>query len=308
MPTDWTPELTPSQAAVRLWQYGYFNDGVIGAEQEAVHITEWETSDLEQSIEWFQDVYFETLERMAKAEGKMFESDGRNDPYTEALLLAPRCGFPDTAEAVRSRYGIEPMEARWPDPCKDKLTFARLFELINNSLDVEQTNRAYLDATSAWSEELELMITINNSLGKGASIWAGKGSLSGGVLAWSYLAQNSCQVHLEQRYNTRVDWNQRYLQAVSCHELGHAIGLGHLNTEAALMYPYARQSVYEPQAPDIAACLQLGYKKRTGTPPDPPDPEPPLGDPVVRIETIHKSGRRSQFVPASSDGGSGTEW
>ena len=201
------------------------------------------------------------------------------------------------------------MESRWPDACKDKLTFARLFKLLNNSLDEAETDQSYDLATSAWTDELELLLTVDNSLGKGASIWADSGRLNGGVLAWSYLAQNSCAVHLEQRYNTAVQWSVRYLQAVACHELGHALGLGHLQTEAALMYPYARISVYEPQAPDINACLQLGYKKRTGTPPDPPDPpDPPLGDPVVRIETIHKSGRRSQFVPEGSDGGNGTDW
>lgn len=308
MPTDWEPELTPSEAAIRLWQYGYFHEGQPGEEQEAVHVRDWENGSLSDAMQYFQGTYLDQLSVMASAEDVTFEDDGMPDPFTEQLLITPRCGFPDTRAAMKSRYGIDPEEARWPDPCKDTLTFARLFDTLNQSLDKEGTDEAYKLACWSWTEELQLQLTVDNSKGKGASIWAGKGALSGGVLAWSYLAQNSCFVHLEQRYNTRVEWSQRYLRAVACHELGHAIGLGHLNSQSALMYPYARISVYQPAEADIAAALQLGYKKRTDTP-DPPDPpDPPTGDPITRIETVYKSGKREYFIPAGSNPGDGTDW
>lgn len=309
MPTDWSPELTPSQAAIRLWQYGYFHEGQPGEEQEAAHVTDWEDGSLADAMQYYQGTYLDTLTAMATAEDSSFEDDGQPDPFTEQLLTTPRCGFPDTRAAMKSRFGIDPEEARWPDPCKDDLTFARLFDTINQSLDKAGTDEAYKLACWSWTEELQLRLQVDNSLGKGASVWAGKGALSGGVLAWSYLAQNSCAVHLEQRYNTRVEWSQRYLRAVACHEIGHAIGLGHLNTQSSLMYPYARISVYQPHATDIAAALQLGYKKRTNTPEPPDPPDPPTGDPIIRTEVVYQSGKREYFTPAGSGGGNGgTDW
>jgi hypothetical protein len=308
MPTDWEPELTPSQAAVRLWQWGYYHDGAPGEEQSAADCTTWDDGSLEDALSFFQGKYFDSLGAMAAQEKSDWQDDGLIDPYTEYLLKTPRCGFPDTVPAMRSRYGVDPMNAKWPDACKDDLTFARLFDILNQALDQDGTDAAFELACGSWNEALKLNLRVNNALGKGASIWAGSGSLSGGVLAWSYLAQNSCAVHLEQRYNTRVEWSQRYLRAVACHELGHALGLGHLQTQEALMYPYARISVYQPAAPDITAALQLGYKKREDPVPPDPDPEPDPHDTIVRVETVYQSGRRDHFIPAESNGGNGTDW
>lgn len=307
MPTNWEPEISPPVAAVHLWQYGFFHSGEASEVHEAAKVTDWEAGDLADALEWFQGTYFDQLSAMAKAEGQTFDADGAMDPYTERLLTMPRCGFPDTQEAVRSRYGVDPQESRWPDACKDVLTFARLFDTLNDSLDMAGTNAAFELACADWSERLQLLLTIDNSQGKSAEIWADKGALSGGVLAWSYLAQNSCAVHLEQRYNTRVSWSQRYLRAVSCHELGHALGLGHLNSESALMYPYARVSIYEPQELDIKAAVALGYRERTTPVPPGPGPTPEPEDPIARLEAVFRSGKREVFLPAGSNGG-GTDW
>jgi hypothetical protein len=308
MPTNWEPELTPSQVAVRLWQWGYFHEGCPGEEQAAVHVTDWGQGDMEDALAFFQSTYFDILSGMAMREGGTFDDDGLMDPYTEQLLETPRCGFPDTLPAMQSRYGVDPLQARWPDACKDEITFARLFETLNASLDKAGTDASFQLACESWTENLNLKLVINNALGRGASIWAGSGPLSGGVLAWSYLAQNSCAVHLEQRYNTRVDWTQRYLRAVACHEIGHALGLGHLQTEQALMYPYARVSVFEPATPDITAALQLGYKKRETPVPPTPGPTPAPDDPIVRLEAVFSTGKREHFFPAGSNGGGGTDW
>lgn len=230
--------------------------------------------------------------RSTRTHGRPLIVDGQIGPVTQALLQEPRCGV---ADHVRG------LEANWPTACREDLTFAPLFARLA-PLSPEQTMSAFRAACASWGKDVQLQITLAQDLGQNAHIWARAAPLRGSTLAWSYLPQNSCAAHLEQRYNTAVNWSQTYLQGVGAHELGHAVGLQHSRDPRALMYPTARREIYLPHAVDIEAMLRLGYDRRTTD----PEPEPPT--PGVRVEGfIRINSWRYELRPARANGG-GTDW
>lgn len=290
MATDWNPTLPPDKVARRLWRWGYFLGGEPDGWKEANRQTDWTGSDFRDALARYQIAYLRELDEHTLSPGRYCEA-------TERLLARPRCGCSDT-QAVA--------EARWPDPCKDDITFAYLFDQLD-PLSPEETRTAYVAALTSWNERIELQLILKPELGKQARIWATKSRLSGGTLAWSYLAMNSCAVNLEQRYNTAVSWEIRYLQGVIAHEVGHALGLQHINDPSALLYPYARAGVYLPQALDCQAMERLGYRKRTGEPPKPPEPPAPPSPGAVTVAsvTVTLSDGRSQVLRPEA---AGTQW
>lgn len=299
--TNWAPKLAPRVGAARLLQWGYFPDQP-DAPEDLAHIDSWRDDRLASALQVYQETYKAELDGKAQlVHGRALKADGEIGPATEALLETPRCGVADRMARA---------EANWPAACRHDLTFAPLFERLA-PLNPQDTIGALRDACAAWTVELELKITVDVSLGRNAHIWADKAALRGSTLAWSYLAQNSCAASLEQRYNTGVSWTRVFLQGVSCHELGHALGLGHLNDPRALMYPYARPEIFQPHELDIEAAIRVGYERRTGEPappvPKPPEPGQHRIEIVGSISELRINGRRIPLPPAAG-GGDGTDW
>jgi hypothetical protein len=55
------------------------------------------------------------------------------------------------------------------------------------------------------------------------------------------------------RFNTRRAWTKNLLMSTACHELGHAMGLGHVRKGHSVMTAFANDLVYVPTAADRRA-------------------------------------------------------
>lgn len=220
------------------------------------------------------------------------------DPDDEALsiLSRPRCGFPDydvPGNPLRVRA-----EANWPKACRGKLKIARNFPKLPG-LTEEETDACFWVCCNNWSTALTDVELVNVGVRQsdsGVQIFATLKRLFGSTLAWSYLAQNSCAVSLDQAYNSGVNWANPLAglaAAVISHEVGHALGLNHIPGDPdALLYPSVHSAgkarLGYPNASDLSQCRRIGYTPSglpqptgddlwgPGRPDEPgPDPEPP---------------------------------
>lgn len=209
----------------------------------------------------FQEFFQEELDDRAKVfHGRSIKVDNEWGPVTAGLAVTPRaCGCPD-------RLVSEP--ARWPDACAGEITTN--YRMSLTGVSDEEIEARWLAMLKSWNDLLEINLVLDRR--PNPRIFATGGPLPGSTLAWSHLATNDCAARLEQRYDTTQRWNGQLLQAVAAHEVGHALGSGHLGDRSALMYPYVNASNYTPKPADVKAMLRLGYKERTTPPIDPPAP------------------------------------
>ena len=180
------------------------------------------------------------------------------DDATAHRLNRRRCGLPD--------FGLTDPSG---GPCKwpmQKISYYH--EIKMPGLTDEQVSEAYDTAFSQWAEICNIEPVRVDSPAN-ANIYARSGSGKkhnldnrGGTLAWSELP---CGVHetiqLDQMYDEAEPWSFNMAIAVICHELGHALGLPHLNN-GNLMAPYYDPNVTSPQKGDIEEMVKL-YGKRT---------------------------------------------
>ena len=183
---------------------------------------------------------------------------GRVDEVTAHRFSRRRCGLPD--------FGLtDPngQPCRWP---MKKITYYH--EIKMPGINEEQIKEAYDIAFSQWAEVCEIEPTRVDTPTK-ANIYARSGlgrkhhlDSRGGTLAWSELPCDVAEnVQLDQMYDEAEPWTFNMAVAVICHELGHALGLGHLNA-GNLMAPYYDPNVSAPQPGDVEEIVKL-YGKRT---------------------------------------------
>src|SRR5690606_29347858 len=151
-------------------------------------------------------------------------ADGDIGPATESLIEMPRCGFPDYPypEGVQRTA----LAANWPGACRGQLKFSRSFKSLPGLTEAE-TDEIYHGMSNNWTYALKDVEIVSAAVGEkaGAHIYAGLKKLGSTTLAWSYLAQNSCSVQLEQAYDNDRTWNRALAITVASHEVGHALGL-----------------------------------------------------------------------------------
>lgn len=185
------------------------------------------------------------------------EECGCVDYVTAHRFNRRRCGLPD--------FGItdpngEP--CKWPMP---KISYYH--EIKMPGITPEQVKEAYDIAFSQWAEVCNIEPVRVDSPAR-ANIYARSGlgkknhlDNKGGTLAWSELPCGVAEnVQLDQMFDEAEPWSFNMAVAVICHELGHALGLPHLNN-GNLMAPYYDPNVTAPQKGDIEEIVKL-YGKR----------------------------------------------
>ncbi len=182
------------------------------------------------------------------------------DDFVEHTLR-PRCGMPDFV-----RDPQEASQSKWR--MLDVTTSNRLSGL--NPLSAEREQAAWLEAIAAWNAVCGLRLTYIDDMNR-ANIYANPGSTGPGVLAYSYLPNNSGpDDQMQQVYNRSTNWSYALLVNVMIHEIGHAIGLDH-GPRGSIMQPTAAGDILRPATWDIEQVVS-----RYGQPIPKPD-SPPSG-------------------------------
>lgn len=275
-------QLNPVEVARSLQQWGYLPESV-----EPLGET-FDSPLLTQAIAAYQERYCSYLNPAVQHYhgGRDLDADGGVGPATTKLFLQPRCNCPDN-------LAVE--EANIPDACR--MEMATRFDLTDLNLDDATTRERYAASCEAWEAVIKCRFKIVPFSQTDSLHYAVAANMArSGVLADQYLATNRCDAHLRMRVNTLVNWLStspvgQYFQGVITHELGHFLGLSHINDQRAIMYPYARLDVWQPTQIDVAALVRLGYSEQT-EPPEPPEPGP---QPPGRIGVTF-----SAAVPAGS--------
>lgn len=189
--------------------------------------------------------------------------DGVLGPRTERLLNNPhRCGMPDQIGTDNCRWNRK--DVTWQASLQlQQMTTVAAAEIFN---------RACLQWNAVCGIRLQPASGINADI----HAEAGRGRRDdfdgpGGVLAWSEMPCGR-ERQLQQRYDRDERWSNSMLLAVVCHEVGHAIGIPHIQA-GNLMAPYYDPDITGPRDGDVAEAV-----RRYGQPAGPVDPVP--GDPA----------------------------
>jgi hypothetical protein len=210
---------------------------------------------------------------------------GELDEATRNKMLAPRCGAKDTASKTRGAF-----VSKWD---KQKLTWA----LVNPTpqLRNDDVRRVLNYAFRLWTKYVPLDIT-EVSPQADADIKAGFGSRNHGDY-WPFDGPGVVLAHAtypkagllhfddEEKWSIEPkpdpnDWQKTNLFWVAIHEMGHALGLPHLNQTDAIMYPYYNSRTPEDLTPYDVEAIQNTYGARPGVPtPKPVAPTQPTQRP-----------------------------
>ena len=281
--------MKPYDIIRRLWDLGHFNNptaptGVKEKDLITLKLTDKVVRDAMVSFQTFMV-------------GKSYTDDGEDPQFLE-LIETDRCGFPDYPVVDgQPLYATDrPMEANWPNSCRGNLKYGRVFDTLRG-LDKQQVSEMLIAAMNVWNYSIDISITPNgnNWAKSGAHIWCDAAPLGGSTLAWSYLANNTCQPK-QQRIHSGRTWQFWFAVTTMAHEIGHAVGHPHVNTAGALMRPEINQQSLARKGwqadADFAQSRRLGYTvKNTVRPSDdvmirvpggevPPPPEDPPVSPT----------------------------
>jgi hypothetical protein len=297
--------MKPYDIIRRLWDLGHFNNpttptGVKEKDLVTLKLTDKVVRDAMVSFQTFMV-------------GESYTDDGEDPQFVE-LIETDRCGFPDypivDGQPLYATDG--PLEANWPTSCRGNLKYGRVFDTLRG-LNKQQVSEMLIAAMNVWNYSIDISITPNGSnwARSGAHIWCDAAPLGGSTLAWSYLANNTCQPK-QQRIHSGRTWQFWFAVTTMAHEIGHAVGHPHINTAGSLMRPEINQQSLARKgwqsAADFAQSRRLGYTvKNTVRPSDdvmirvpggevPPPPPPPPVDPDPVPGKVYFQGSQTAYV------------
>lgn len=193
------------------------------------------------------------------------KADGVVGPVTERSMEAPRfCGLPDVME-----MGSDLSLPRWPSNSLT-WTFTNTWPQIPKDQLIEMFRWAF----AQW--EMVCNLHFNYVEGSAAHIRIQTGRIDnrGGTLAWSELANGNMNPK-DQKYDSDEPWVFSEtptqftidLGRVAAHEIGHVIGIPHIES-GNLLAPIYSSRIRTPQGGDIRQA-QTRYGPPQLPPPDP---------------------------------------
>lgn len=217
-----------------------------------------------------QDVPDQILES-GKNGYAQFHGVANDWPSIEASWQLPRCSLPDVLPVSEELN-------QWPD---GEITLTVAGDLP--PLTRQQFKDAAMEAMSYWEAVAGLKTRYVDDPNQARIVMTtGVIDQSGGTLAWSELPQQGTR-RVTQKYDTREQWiisanptNGIDLVRVACHELGHALGMGHISN-GNLLAPIYSKTIRKPQAGDIQE-MRSRYGKPINQPGPSPEPTPNPGD------------------------------
>lgn len=213
--------------------------------------------------------------------------DGQAGPETAKSITTPRfCKHPDVMKMDARLASWPYREVSWYAP--PGLRFGQL--------SADDTHAALEWGWLQWHLRCGLNPSYNtNPRTADVAVTAGSVDGSFGTLAWSELPDGSPGParggpQRNQKFDEAEPWvnsatpTQFQIDAarVACHEIGHAIGIGHINT-GNLMAPMYSQVIRVPQQGDIAEAMSR-YGPPVVVDPPPPPPPPSPGRIIVQLE------------------------
>jgi len=178
-------------------------------------------------------------------------SDGIIDDKTIRAMEYPRCGVTDALPLILAL-------SQW----KNKRKLFYFFGSYLSALTKTSQQDMFHTAVNSWSSICGLTFDISPTISN-ADIVINASKLRreefgqrGGVLAWAELPQGS-DLQLQMKIDDVEPWvdipnkSGIYYQAVVAHELGHSIGIGHLNQQSQLMNAFYNAAIFTPQEHDI---------------------------------------------------------
>lgn len=215
------------------------------------------------------------------------EATGKVGVRTAHTFTRRRCGLPDFNLTAKDT------PCKWPHKQISYYTTLNLPGVTET-----QAAKAFDIAFSQWAEVCNIepirvddanLANIYSQSGRGKGVHLDD---IGGTLAWSELPCGVTEhMQLSQMYDEAEDWSFNMAVAVMCHELGHALGLPHLN-KGNLMAPYYDPNVSTPQKGDVEEIVKLYGKRKK-----PLEKQKDAANTV--IGTIVINGQPYKLVPAT---------
>lgn len=146
------------------------------------------------------------------------------------IVVRRRCCMPSLARGQQCKWRHAPVTAS----VRGSLPGLKDQEVIDT----------YREALRVWNSVCNVGLLWTDDFSN-ANIWARCQKIDGasGTLAWSYLVPcgsgSTKGTQLEQRYDISERWTRDFFLEVALHEIGHALGLDHINNKNALMNPYS---------------------------------------------------------------------